>query len=189
MPRDSQRSKLYSAEQYCHWTNSTQFHTVPRVQEFVEKVLNSKWLLKKYPSLSKARIEVRDGRGRRKACGSYAYIKLPYGDDGWARTTHVVLHELTHSFMTRVGIGRAAPHGREFARLFLELVRHFMGKQDYLSLKAAFKKFRVKFSLERKKTDKPKRVMPPAAIEALKHYREQKKMLAQTGDTWKEITL
>ena len=59
--------------------------------------------------------EVKDGRGRRHACGSREVIKLPR----WARTRPIVLHECAHGL---------APdkHGPRFVATYLDLLERFM---------------------------------------------------------------
>jgi len=63
--------------------------------------------------------ELADGRGTRTAYGSRWRINLPV----WARTKLVVLHEIAHSLLSP----QLPFHGREFARLVLELWRHYAG--------------------------------------------------------------
>jgi len=53
----------------------------------------------------------------------------------------VVLHELVH-LMTPDPF---APHGKEFCGVYLELVKRFIGRGHWLTLKAAFKPERVRY--------------------------------------------
>lgn len=59
-----------------------------------------------------------DGRGTRLARGSRWKISLP----AWARTRKTVLHEIAHSLTTD-----GPAHGREFARLLMELFERYAG--------------------------------------------------------------
>lgn len=176
--RDSQRSKLYAAERLA-WGDDPYIgdpghgQTVPlqAVQDWVDMITRSRFWktykvpifeghglhgywpqIKRYP-----KILVRDGRGRRNACGSQeGYIKLPL----WARTYWVTLHEIAHVIQTE----RPA-HGRQFARIYLDLVRRFIGPEAARELKRAYVQKHVKSTKKRKSTSK-------GNPEALKRYRE-----------------
>lgn len=82
---------------------------------------------------------VTDGRGRRHAWGDRHRIKLPI----WARTTHVVLHEITHSLLPDMN-----SHGPAFARLFLELLVRYgdAGAKDVRALGVHQRPRRVRFA-------------------------------------------
>jgi putative metallohydrolase (TIGR04338 family) len=138
--RDTQRSKLYRAEGVA---TGKSFADIAEVRAYVEKINRSAWWRShhKFPGIP---IEVTDGRGRRKACAlGMRTIKLPK----WARYEEVVLHELAHTIITsRFGYGGAPAHGREFAKMLLLMVRHFMGKDDYETLKTSFKIAGVKYA-------------------------------------------
>jgi putative metallohydrolase (TIGR04338 family) len=90
-------------------------------------------------------IKVKDGRGRRKAGGvgwryidgRCGYITMPK----WSRYLFYVLHEITHVIMPH-GV---ASHGREFARIFLQLVKWKMGKDTANELRAAYRFCGVKY--------------------------------------------
>lgn len=86
----------------------------------------------------------------------------------------VVCHETAHTIHTRLmhrgaGYGtagkygdrlRSGPwHGREFAFIYLIVVRYMMGKEAHDALKASFKKHKVKFTLP----PKAKRTVPWAS--------------------------
>ena len=172
--RDSQRAKLYKAETFLMVFGKGQerLSTVQSIEEYVAHVLSSVWLIKRYPCLANAKIEVRDGRGRIRACGAYSYIKMPK----WSRCKAVVLHELAHSFIKRIYHHEVAAHGWEFCDLLLEMVQHFLGSDAGSELKASYKKHRVRWhSKKTRSADKPKRQMPPQALEALRKWREQRK--------------
>lgn len=164
-PRDSQRSKLYRAESTPPAMQGGEMPTVPEVQAFVDKVMGSAWAAKRWPRMSKRQVLVKDGRGRRRACGSFSYIKLPC----WTRTKRVILHELAHSITLRLHRSTVAAHGREYAGVLVALVGRWMGEETARQLKAAFRKARVKY-LPKQTGRKPS----PAAIEALRRYREER---------------
>jgi putative metallohydrolase (TIGR04338 family) len=58
----------------------------------------------------------------------------------WGRSERVILHELAHHATPRY----CAAHGPEYARTFLDLVRHFMGREVAQQLEEAFESHRVK---------------------------------------------
>jgi len=144
--RDSQRKKLYDAERRALWNNSMvilkKFDSVRLIQRYVDKLLKEVWFTKRFGK--GWQIDVNDGRGRRAACGwgntnsKCGYIKMPV----WSRDESVVLHEVAHCLTT----SRMAGHGRQYARIFLELVCHKMGSFEGKALKQAFKDGNVKFS-------------------------------------------
>jgi hypothetical protein len=62
----------------------------------------------------------------------------------WARSERVMLHEIAHHAAPR----DAAAHGPEYARIYVELVRTFMGEKPAARLLAAFEAHRVKVAAE-----------------------------------------
>jgi len=126
--RDSQRSKVYSAER---GLREPPFNTMQETQAFVDSVCKTKY----WCNLGGLPTTATDGRGRRTACGYYGgEICLPK----WSRQRIIILHELAHTV-----IGDAPWHGREFARTLLALVNRFMGKGAAAKLREAFKENHV----------------------------------------------
>lgn len=144
-PRDSQRQKVYDAEDAIHGKD---LPTVPEMQEYIDAILRKRWFKNRYPNIKQ--VKVQDGRGRRRAVGiyrwTYSIIKMPR----WARCEMVLLHELAHVVTDgRKGVFGAskhavASHGPEFARNFLDLVYWKMGREAGDTLRASFKEKRVK---------------------------------------------
>lgn len=139
--RDSQRSKVYKAE-HMLMEHSQNGMSIEDVREFVDKIMDSNWLDGKYPrAYGYGKVIVKDGRGRRKAGGCFAYITMPK----WSRSRLVVLHELAHSITERqYGCRFIAPHGREYCSIFISLTRRWMSKDVGRRLKVAFRLCRVK---------------------------------------------
>ena len=151
-PRDSQRSKVYKAEQgHSLWFDEALFDSVGEVQEWVDSICRSRWFKNRFRrhaidpksvmryGRSADGIKVLDGRGRRRANGSTrGFIKLPI----WTRSDMHILHEIAHV----VTSPRVAAHGREFCANYLALVRQFMGREEAIELKTCFKKHRVKYT-------------------------------------------
>lgn len=139
--RDSQRSRVYSAERQLS-DRGARLETVQEMQAVVDSICRSRWFRNRFGSV---RITVRDGRGRRAAGGigwrntdgRCGYITMPR----WSRHTLFVLHEITHVIQPH---GTAA-HGREFARFFLQLVGWHMGATIAAELRAAYKRCGVKY--------------------------------------------
>ena len=85
---------------------------------------------------------VGDGRRARVARGGYDHVTLPR----WSRTTPIVLHEAAHVVMARKGRDDdAAPHGPEYARVFVDLLRRFSGLLE-TDVTAAFRAQRVRIA-------------------------------------------
>lgn len=152
MPRDSQRKKLYTAETEASLGGKVKFPELPDCEAYLRKVWTAEWTQAHF---ERARVypvpAIRDGRGATRATGSLRNIKLPR----WARYDWVILHEIAHALTKE----RPA-HGRDFARHFLALVRHFIGAQAGATLKVAFKKHRVRW--------KPKRALTPERLAQLR---------------------
>lgn len=141
-PRDTQRSKVYAAENVVY-PKSPEGLTVAEVQEFVTKVVRSSWWADRYPT---GLVAVNDGRGRRSACAiGRVEISIPR----WARSRHVVLHELAHIAMTRLHGSRVADHGWEFCSAELALVRRFIGVAAHDALRDSFRAHGVRYTAPR----------------------------------------
>lgn len=154
--RDTQRSKVYRAEEALKSLVGSEGLTVPECQALIDKWASSAYLRRHYPQAS-VRCEVRDGRGHRRAVyySEYAVqeagfftgwrpvIHLPK----WARSKLVLAHEYAHHLAPE-----GAKHDHEWAALYLYLVRVFIGKWAEDELKASFKTNRVKFRPPVKRT-------------------------------------
>jgi len=157
-PRDNQRSKMYKAEReaFNKCFSNEKYEgkdSLVRCQQVIDKLVkNSNWFKKHWGEV--VDVEARPGKGHTRAtahrfrdyvCGIKYYkgiIQLPK----WSRQTWVILHELSHVITSN----RCAAHGWEFARNYLQLVRHVMGKDAEKKLKESFKKHRVKYNPPRK---------------------------------------
>lgn len=151
MKRDSKRSAVYASE----WNSLEQHPTNKRIRDiadvivFVNKITQSKWYKnykikgKEHPwyyRKTKPRIDVGDGRGRRRAHGGGTTIKLPR----WTRRTYVILHELAHTMQFE-----QPWHGRQFAAIYLDLVKRWMGQDAWEKLRDEFRKHKVRYSARR----------------------------------------
>jgi hypothetical protein len=89
----------------------------------------------------------------------------------------VILHEVAHNLTATCDGGRyCAPHGPEFAAVFLFLVRYRMGAQAARWLRAAYREHRVKVA--------PSRVLPAAGghpVLSSSERRDRARARAQAG--------
>ena len=140
-PRDSQKSKVYKAENAAFPTGSDS-NSNPDLfywECYCRKIVRSAWFRKRWPNCIV--VSLKDGRGRKNASatsrGSGGTLKLPL----WARVESVVLHELAHVITPKI----CASHGREFCRNLLELIGHYMGADASRKLKKEFDNRNVKW--------------------------------------------
>lgn len=173
-PRDTQRQKVYDAEREL-FTHRPMWTDIEDAQRWLDEKLSSAYLRRKYGRFVKVDvtetpttrttteekrvtpITIRPGYGHTRATGNpYSReIQLPK----WAREPIILLHETAHVLAPRVD---AAWHGWQFCEVYLDLVRHVMGKQTADELKAAFKRHRVRFTEPRAKrelTEEQKQVL------------------------------
>jgi putative metallohydrolase (TIGR04338 family) len=137
-PRDSQRSKVYSAEKVL-WEGYKNFSTVQDMEVYVHTCMEASSFKNKFNNLRE--VKIADGRGRRSACcvgtRGWSTLKMPR----WARKESILLHELAHA----VTNDKYAWHGPEFCNNYLFLVCTFMGVAAYTSLVESFKLKGVRF--------------------------------------------
>jgi putative metallohydrolase (TIGR04338 family) len=144
--RDTQRSRVYKCDRILSETAGP-LASVKDIERFVKKVFASKRVQAAFPkAMGRSLPSVKDGRGRRNACGGPGGISIPR----WARNEAVVLPELAHTICLRQG-GREAFHGWQFCSAYLRLVLYLMGREAHDILKGAFKANRVRFTEPRKR--------------------------------------
>lgn len=147
--RDNQRSKVYAAENRAKKRlrekgrfQAVQFESVQEVEQYVNRILRSQWWKKNCQGWLIREVRVKDGRGTTNASAHRSrygcYINIPR----WARNELVVLHELAHIACSN----EHAPHGREFSRMFLSMVKRWMGREAWEVLREEFKAAKVKYS-------------------------------------------
>jgi putative metallohydrolase (TIGR04338 family) len=162
--RDSQRTRLYTAERVIRKQGRT-FDSIEEIQAYVDRLTASAWWKRRYPE--RKITVVPKHHGAATAWSWRSRIEMPR----WSWCEAVVLHEVAHIATDRKYGSSAAAHGREYARTFLELVRHKMGKDAGADLKASFTEHRVKHSLPRKPMSEEQRA---AAAERLATARAAK---------------
>lgn len=160
--RDTQRSRLYASENFLQ-SRGPRYETVDEMQAYVDRLLRSAWFKRRWPRTAGGGIEVRDGRGRSRACATTDWaqriIKMPR----WSRSQAVVLHEIAHHCTDEAhGVRDVAAHGWQFAATLLELVTHEMGAEAGQDLRASYKAKNVRHKAPRKRkplTDEQRAVL------------------------------
>jgi len=125
-----QAGKLYAAEELA-FTKNSQDMTIKECQQFINKVMARSYVQRNYSTLKD--IVVLDGRGRRSACATYRNGQWVICLPKWARNEFIILHEIAHHIS-----GAYLSHDSYFATCLLDLVRNVMGREDALTLQAAF---------------------------------------------------
>jgi putative metallohydrolase (TIGR04338 family) len=141
-PRDSQRARVYRAEdKVAQKLKEPNLGSVASTQDVVDSVVNSDWWQAVAPH--RPLVVVADGRGRRSGGSIGGEIRLPRR----YRTRLVVLHELAHEWVT---CPVRAPHGPEFAGAFLNLIGvfHSDGVAALMSDAFAYEGVRVEAATE-----------------------------------------
>jgi hypothetical protein len=192
--RDSQRSKLYRAEQAALGNNTYQGPNMDLAscQVLVNRVIGSAWWKRRYGLWPMVQVE--DGRGSPRARVN-SYHRRPSPEQAHPMTESmrlpvryrrrwVILHELAHvahcvvqrrdrvyvdDYTQPVVQVGDSPHGWQFARIYLELVRWNMGREAHDALREQFRVHRVKY--------KPPRQLSPKVRE-----RARQRMLALRRD-------
>ena len=134
-PRDSQRARLYRAENYVD--HGRRLPTVERMQAWVDALCATDWFVARWGSRS---FDVRPGFGHRRATADEnGVLQMPK----WARTELVLLHEVAHCLTPST----FAAHGPEYAGVLLTLARRGMGPGTAQLLEDAFAAERVRWTL------------------------------------------
>ncbi len=157
--RDSQRGKVYAAEQFVrtlfdraaeHGSRAVDFFgspltlppegrfaSVDSMQRYVDSVLNHPGVRGRWPDI--IGVTVRSRRGVTAAHyerrDSDATIAVPADNDRWALRELVVLHEIAHHVCDAT-----PPHGPEFVAAFCELAGLVMGPEAEHVLKVVYLK-------------------------------------------------
>lgn len=133
---DPQKNKVYKAETIL--PDGKRFSEVPEVQAYVDRLLGERWFRKLWPGWK--RIEVRDGRRRRRAASFGSMIKMPR----WSRCEKYVLHEIAHSVTAH-----REHHGPEFCRNMIRLVEGVYGRHTAMLFEGALRGREAKVAPER----------------------------------------
>ena len=133
-PRDSQRARLYRAENEVDPGRA--LPTVAVLQAYVDGVAAKEWFTDRWGART---FDVRPGYGNKRATAdAEGVLQMPR----WARREMTVLHEVAHC-VTPVTF---AAHGQEYAGVLLALVRRAMGLAPAQALEDSFDRHRVRWS-------------------------------------------
>jgi len=136
-PRDSQRSRLYRAEN--ELDRGQHFPTIHALRAHVDYITGHEWWRYYFPKITA--VAVKDGRGRRRAAAHVSLDAPAIMMPRWSRSELVTLHELAHI----VTPATAPAHGPRFARLYLCLVDAYMGRKAGQDLLRAYAKHRIEY--------------------------------------------
>lgn len=193
--RDYQKSRLYASEKVLE-EHSHRLETLQEMVAYLAKVMNSAPIQRRYAPYLRSKLLISDGRGRRNACGDVGRIRMPK----WSRTAYIVLHEAAHSLARRKYGVNVSGHGKEYAAIYLDLVRFGLGKEAHAALLASFKQHRVKHRgvARRAKPDftqrvkfqvaaktMPKKVKDAGDLQNEKAYRDLRSLARRWGFTFK----
>lgn len=147
-PRDSQRAKVYAAESAAAKDLSLLTYRVNpfAMMDDINDIQRSRWARNRNPDLrfmpfcvARTKYPVR--------CWAVDFLEHPMPQDGeWklglgkASTPLHVVHAMVHYLQPR----DSAFHGPEFARLYLQATRQFLGEKERDALARAFREHRVK---------------------------------------------
>jgi putative metallohydrolase (TIGR04338 family) len=132
---DTQRERVYAAERLMG--DGSLFSSLAAVQEWIDEILASDWWKKRFPKITK--IIALDGRGRNNGIAGHlaghpgiGYVRLPKA----TRHRLYILHEMAHVAQPQW----TAWHGKHFCRVFMALVRRWMGRETAHALRNAFRR-------------------------------------------------
>lgn len=138
--RDSQKQKLYDAEQILrtHFTDvNTQFESIEEIKQYVNKLLKSAWLKRRIGG-ALTTIEIIEIKGH-TAYGGRCSLRMQLPK--WAWNKVVILHELTHIIQP---FSTGTSHGRCFCKILLELIGHELGLEAKHYLKKKFIEYGIR---------------------------------------------
>jgi putative metallohydrolase (TIGR04338 family) len=147
-PRDTQRAKVYAAEEFVrtlfdraaeHGNRSVDFFgtqltlppegrfaSVQAVQRYVDDVLAHPGVRQRWPGAGPLTVRARRGAtaAHYERFGDGATIAVPQQRTSWALRELVALHEIAHHLSAA-----EPPHGREFVATFCDLTDVVMGPE------------------------------------------------------------
>ena len=159
MPRDTQRSKVYAAEEFvrtlfdragergnrsvdffgAHLTlpPEARFASVESVQRYVDEVLGLSFVRARWPTAEPLTVRARRGAtaAHFEHDGRAAVIAVPERRTTWALRELVVLHEVAHHLCRA-----EPPHGPRFVAAFGELAAAVMGAEVGYVLRVVYAK-------------------------------------------------
>jgi hypothetical protein len=147
--RDSQQSKLYNGEYNLLPSCDEDYLEFDDVILKIIEVVNDTWFRKKFGRLfSDSELKIENAPARQNMAYAFGtdFVSFP----PQFCNVPIILHELTHIIVDRLSFvvnfsKNYTTHGRMFAFIYLELVKHYMGECEYTILKTGFKNYNVKY--------------------------------------------
>ena len=138
-PPDSQRERLYAAENQIKAHLRDPLPTVAEMQRYVDEILRSRWLEDYFGSRMLTPITVVGKRRWNQRSANARCFTSEISMSKELRSKFVLIHELCHILTGRFyGDKMIEAHGPEFATFELMLVNHFLGTEDCQDLLEAF---------------------------------------------------
>lgn len=171
--RDSQRAKFWAADDALRTAFPPRRLRTVEAQAYLQTVVNSRWWRNRFGRTTATLTPARSVRYR----GSASNLEVLLPPDKMDR--YRILKVLAWVMIPR----EAAYHGREFAKLYCELVTRFDSPDAGLQLKALYKEHRIKWQAKRKIS--PERMAQlKAQGEALADHRSEH-AVAKLEDTYR----
>lgn len=179
MARDSQRSKLYTAERFAFevareindkiifGVDSVACQSIKKIediQKLVDKITFSKWWAKEFKHNVGVTVTHNSGRTGADACHIDMRIRIATN----MRMKYVVLHELAH-IAANIKHNDQCSHDRRFAAAYLKLVRKYLGKEQADALRNEFKNQKVRYRPAVRNKMNP--MQRKIAVERIRKYR------------------
>lgn len=170
-PRDSQRQKVYDAENAAAWNDRAMRRlTGPEAQKLADRMYD--WLLAEGYELRRPQVTMTRGGGSVAWWGTGVIHFGRQRPFAW-----ILAHEVAHlvrpkgsAFPGREWDADGRVHGWEWASVYLALVRRFLGVTNHDALAASFKAGKVKSRPKRRMTEAQRQ----AAADRLAKYRAAK---------------
>ncbi len=146
--RDKQSQKLYSVERaiteaYGYYEKKWK---LSYCVQYLDRIINDSWFQKKYPHIEyidvgwdqTSKVAWSNYDLDNKTSSKYGHVSLPI----WGRNELVILHELAHI----CNKPRGSPHGPGFARIYLDLLKYYVGEEVASDMELLYQIFKVKVS-------------------------------------------
>lgn len=147
-PRDSQKSKCYTAEKAVFIREEPM--SLPDLTAWIHAVAERTYVRETFMFMP--RWKVRDGRGHRRATATrmVGYNELTF--PRWSRQRWIALHEMAHVMRPCPAASHppgawdwGAGHGWQFCYTYLLLVRNVLGRAAHDYLRGGFREHRVRY--------------------------------------------
>ena len=131
--RDFQRKRVYDAELNCIFWDNISILPIEEIETLITDI--SLWA-----NIAKPMLSVQGHEDMQVAYAPPDEIVLPFPV---TQSKPFICHEMAH--VINYQLGPADHHGSNFAKVYLEVVNTFIGKEAYDELKKAFDHLRVRY--------------------------------------------